>query len=112
MNGDTKWALIALGSLVLWLPAFLATLNGDLDLTAGAMRYLVALAVAWLAVGAFASLVGGYRQGEKTADGSPRRRRQDHDTREDDEAVVDLDETEPDDEGGASDLKSDAPASG
>jgi hypothetical protein len=70
-------------SLVLWLPSVLASLRGDLDMTAAGLRYLAALTLSRFAVGVVARLLSAYRAaGPPRAESpskpeTPRRRKQD-----------------------------------
>jgi len=44
-------------SLALWLPTLRETMNGDVDITDAAIRYLLALAIAWAVVSAVSAIV-------------------------------------------------------
>jgi len=47
-------------SLLLCYPTFMNMMHGRIDVTEGAIRYLVALAISWCGVHGIATLVGGY----------------------------------------------------
>ena len=47
-------------SLVLCYSTFMNMMNGSVDITEGAIRYLVALAISWCGVHGIATLVSGY----------------------------------------------------
>ena len=61
MNPNTVFSASLVTSLVLWFPSMQACLRGDLDLAPAGLRYLAALAVSRLAIGALARLVSAYR---------------------------------------------------
>jgi hypothetical protein len=61
MNPNTVFSASLVTSLVLWFPSMQACLRGDLDLAPAGLRYLAALAVSRLAMGALARLVTAYR---------------------------------------------------
>lgn len=61
MNPNTVFSASLVTSLVLWFPSMQACLRGDLDLAPAGLRYLAALAVSRLAMGALARLVAAYR---------------------------------------------------
>jgi hypothetical protein len=44
-------------SLALWLPTLRETMNGDVEITDAAIRYLLALAIAWAAVSVVSAIV-------------------------------------------------------
>jgi hypothetical protein len=54
------FALSLILSLLLCAPTFMHMMHGTVDVTTGAIRYLVALAIAWCGVHGVASLVAGY----------------------------------------------------
>lgn len=54
------FALSLVLSLVLCYPTFQNMLHGRIDVTEGAIRYLVALAISWCGVHGIATLVAGY----------------------------------------------------
>ena len=54
------FALSLVLSLLLCAPTFMHMLHGSVDVTEGAIRYLVALAISWCGVHGVASLVAGY----------------------------------------------------
>lgn len=60
MNPSARLALSLLAALVLWWPTMLASLRGDLDLTAGVARLAVAVLLAWFRIGLVGRLVHGY----------------------------------------------------
>ncbi len=68
MNPNTAFSLSLLVSLVLWLPSVLASLRGELDVSAAGLRYLAALTLSRFAVGGVARLLSAYRS---AAAGSP-----------------------------------------
>jgi hypothetical protein len=86
MNPNSAFSLSLLVSLVLWLPSVLASLRGDLDMTAAGLRYLAALTLSRFAVGGVARLLSAYRSvssGLPPAEipsqaETPRRRKEDH----------------------------------
>jgi hypothetical protein len=47
-------------SLVLWLPVALRVVNGEIDLPAGGMYYLIALALGWFGTGVIMTIASGY----------------------------------------------------
>jgi hypothetical protein len=71
-------------SLVLWYPTLHATLHGDIDITDGGIRYLLALAISWAGVYGICALVAMYaskprqpRPPRGGAEQAPQRRRED-----------------------------------
>ena len=54
------FALSLVLSLVLCYPTFMNMMHGRIDVTEGAIRYLVALAISWCGVHGIATLVAGY----------------------------------------------------
>lgn len=60
MNPAAQLSCALLAGLVLWLPSFAATMRGDLELPAAAMRYLLSFFLARVAIGFLAHLVAGY----------------------------------------------------
>ena len=54
------FALSLVLSLLLCYPTFMHMLHGSVDVTEGAIRYLVALAISWCGVHGVATLVAGY----------------------------------------------------
>jgi hypothetical protein len=83
MNPNTAFSASLLLSLVLWLPSVLASLRGDLDMTAAGLRYLAALALSRFAIGGLARLLSAYRaaaapRAESASEPeTPQRRKQD-----------------------------------
>ena len=68
--------LIALvAALMLWAASLKAFLTGGIDLTTAGVRFLIAFAVAWVAVSLLGMVVAGY--GKDPTVPSPRRRRSD-----------------------------------
>jgi hypothetical protein len=65
---ETRFATTLLASLALWAPTLLALLQGNTQLPDAAVRYLVALVVAWIAIGAFNALLVAYHRQNATAD--------------------------------------------
>lgn len=60
MNPAAHLSLALVSGLVLWLPTLSATLRGDADLFAAAIRYLVGFVFAWVAIGLLARLIHSY----------------------------------------------------
>jgi hypothetical protein len=54
------FALSLILSLLLCYPTFKNMMHGSVDVTEGAIRYLVALAISWCGVHGVATLVAGY----------------------------------------------------
>jgi hypothetical protein len=54
------FALSLVLSLLLCYPTFMHMLHGSVDVTEGAIRYLVALAISWCGVHGVGTLVAGY----------------------------------------------------
>ena len=54
------FALSLVLSLLLCYPTFMNMMHGRIDVTEGAIRYLVALAISWCGVHGVATLVAGY----------------------------------------------------
>ncbi len=80
MTGEARWAATAVTSVVLWFPAMTATMSGELEMADGALRYVVAFAVAWVAVAFVDRLLNGYASASAIPvgpDGVPRRRKDD-----------------------------------
>ena len=80
------FALSLVLSLLLCYPTFMHMLHGEIDVTEGAIRYLVALAISWCGVHGVATLVAGYSAQPRRpvpprppADAQPGRRRDDVD---------------------------------
>lgn len=63
--GTGSWRpLASLGlAIVAWLPSARALLAGDLDMTVAAVRFLVAVGVAWVGLGLVAMVLRGYLAG-------------------------------------------------
>src|SRR6185295_19473862 len=61
MNPNSVFSASLVTSLVLWFPSMQACLRGDLDLAPAGLRYLAALTVSRLALGALSRLVTAYR---------------------------------------------------
>ena len=60
MNPASRLGCSLVASLVLWFPTLQACMRGDTDLASASIRYLVAFALATLAVNVLAGLVTGY----------------------------------------------------
>jgi hypothetical protein len=75
VNASLVFCLSLMVSLAVWLPTLLATLRGDQNLPTAGLRYLVALALARLAVGGLDRLLTGYRSAEPAPPPSVHRRR-------------------------------------
>ena len=59
-------------SVVLWYPTLRETMNGNIEVTDSAIRYLLALALAWAAVFGVSSLVALYaRKASKPSSAPP-----------------------------------------
>jgi hypothetical protein len=58
-------------SVVLWYPTLRETMNGNIEITDAAIRYLLALVIAWAGVFAVASLVARYARKAKTSSPAP-----------------------------------------
>jgi len=58
-------------SVVLWFPTLRGTLSGDVELTDAAIRFLVALAIAWASVFGVSSLVARYAGRSRKPPSSP-----------------------------------------
>ena len=71
MNPASRLFCSLVASLVLWLPTLQACMRGDTDLFSAAVRYLVAFALATLAVNLLASLVHGYATTQAEAKAAP-----------------------------------------
>jgi hypothetical protein len=65
---ETRFATTLIASLLLWAPTLLALLQGNSDLPSAAIRYLLALVVAWIAIGAFNALLLAYHRQNAMAD--------------------------------------------
>jgi hypothetical protein len=77
-TGGSMRPLAALGlAIILWLPSGRALMNGDLDITNAAIRFLVAVGVCWAGVTMVATIVGGYATPAPPAPAPPQRRRTD-----------------------------------
>lgn len=68
MQPETRFATTLVASLVLWAPTLVALLQGNAQLPDAALRYLLALVVAWVAIAAFNSLLVAYHRQNATAD--------------------------------------------
>ena len=64
MNPAARLSTALLVGLALWLPTFSATMRGDVELHAAALRYLLAFLFARIAVGFLARLVHTYAAAE------------------------------------------------
>ena len=60
MNPASRLGCSLVASLVLWFPTLQACMRGDTDLASASLRYLVAFALATLAVNVLSQLVTGY----------------------------------------------------
>ena len=60
MNPAARLSVALLLGLVLWLPTLTASMHGDIDLPAAALRYLVAFLFARMAVAGVARLLESY----------------------------------------------------
>jgi hypothetical protein len=65
---ETRFATTLLASLALWAPTLVALLQGNIQLPDAALRYLLALVVAWIAIAAFNALLLGYHRQNAMAD--------------------------------------------
>jgi hypothetical protein len=86
MNPNTVFSASLVTSLVLWFPSMQACLRGDLDLAPAGLRYLAALAVSRLALGALSRLVAAYRAAHDDSpapETEPQRRRGDQSNEDD-----------------------------
>lgn len=63
MNPNTRFALVAVAALTMSASSLLATVRGDLDLTAAGLRYVIAFVVARVGIGILDVLLTGYRRG-------------------------------------------------
>lgn len=68
MQPETRFATTLIASLALWAPTFVALLQGNVQLPDAALRYLLALVVAWIAIWAFNSLLLAYHRQNAMAD--------------------------------------------
>ncbi|HVM41069.1 MAG TPA: hypothetical protein VM618_09870 [Acidimicrobiia bacterium] len=76
MTTDIRWALVLVSSLVLWLPALRATLDGTMDFVDGALRYVLGFGMAWFGIGIFDQIISRYASTPKAArQGDVRRRK-------------------------------------
>ena len=78
------YAFIA--ALVVWAPTANGFVHDNLDLTTTALRFVIALVVAWVGVTLLALVVDGYGRHHEPVDHAEARRRRatDHDDPEDD----------------------------
>jgi hypothetical protein len=58
-------------SVVLWFPTLRETMNGNIEVTDSAIRYLLALVIAWAGVFGVASLVAMYARNTKKSSPPP-----------------------------------------
>jgi hypothetical protein len=58
-------------SVVLWFPTLRGAMNGDIEVTDAAIRFLVALAIAWAGVFGVSSLVARYAKQANKPPSSP-----------------------------------------
>jgi hypothetical protein len=65
---ETRFATTLIASLLLWAPTFVALLQGNTALPDAAVRYLLALVVAWIAIGGFNALLLAYHRQNAMAD--------------------------------------------
>ena len=77
--GPAPWRpLAALGlAVVVWLPSARALLAGDLDINVACVRFLIAVAISWVALTIVAAVVRGYATPADAPAPAPRRRRTD-----------------------------------
>ena len=68
MQPETRFATTLIASLALWAPTLVALLHGNVQLPDAAIRYLVALVVAWIAIGGFNALLLAYHRQNAMAD--------------------------------------------
>jgi|tagenome__1003787_1003787.scaffolds.fasta_scaffold20190342_1 hypothetical protein len=60
MSFSIRWALILIGSLLLWAPSAISFLTSEMTIDAVLLRYAGALALCWFGVSVIARIIDSY----------------------------------------------------